>query len=156
MYGSESTNQIGPAEKWVFKRRISATFSGTRTIFIRTVPRIFGSVNGAVVILLLAFSPAKEGCKTIPLVKPASVHCLWTILPKSRKCRKAYIIKLVQIGFFRPLVQRQISYTRKKRVKNWNSRSSDISLVSLLIIRHEHIEVVFTGADISSTLGYTF
>ena len=37
---------LGPAEKRVCKRRISATFSGTRTIFIRTVPRIFGSVNG--------------------------------------------------------------------------------------------------------------
>ena len=40
---------LGPAEKRVCKRRISATFSGTRTIFIRTVPRIFGSVNGALV-----------------------------------------------------------------------------------------------------------
>ena len=33
---------LGPAEKKVCKRRISATFSGTRTIFIR-------SVNGALV-----------------------------------------------------------------------------------------------------------
>ena len=40
---------LGPAEKRVCKRRISVTFSGTRTIFIRTVPRIFGSVNGALV-----------------------------------------------------------------------------------------------------------
>ena len=38
---------LGPAEKRVCKRRTSATFSGTRTIFIRTVPIIFGSVNGA-------------------------------------------------------------------------------------------------------------
>ena len=37
----------GHRSRWTCKQAIRATFFGTRTIFIRAVPEIFRSVNGA-------------------------------------------------------------------------------------------------------------